>query len=68
MNQSFSPRLYVQIDAADLAAKQAMVDRYATQSKKVYTDVEYLRCRAVLRGTQCDSEFAEAFDIVRWIS
>jgi LmbE family N-acetylglucosaminyl deacetylase len=68
MNQSFSPQFYVSIEAADLAAKQAMVGRYTTQNNKVYTDVEYLRCRAVLRGAQCDSEFAEAFEIVRWIS
>ena len=68
MNQSFSPLLYVPIEAEDLAAKQAMVARHATQNGKVYTDINFLRCRAVLRGAQCDSEFAEAFDVVRCIS
>jgi LmbE family N-acetylglucosaminyl deacetylase len=68
MNQSFSPQLYLPIEAADLAAKQAMVGHYSTQSSKVYTDNGYLRSRAVLRGEQCDSEFAEAFEVLRWIS
>lgn len=68
MNQSFSPLLYVPIQAADLEAKQAMVSHYATQNGKVYTDLEHVRSRAVVRGAQCDSEFAEAFEIVRWIS
>jgi len=68
MNQSFSPLMYVPISAADLEAKQAMVGRYATQSGKAYTDVEHVRSRAVVRGAQCDSQFAEAFEIVRWIS
>jgi LmbE family N-acetylglucosaminyl deacetylase len=68
MDQAFSARLYVPIEEADLEAKRSMVAHYATQAGRVYTDHGYLRSRAILRGSQCGSKFAEAFDVLRWIS
>jgi LmbE family N-acetylglucosaminyl deacetylase len=67
VTESFRPSLYVRLSEAHLAAKRAMVERYVTQEKKIYTDFRYLQGRALLRGAECDAPYAEAFEVLRWM-
>jgi hypothetical protein len=66
-SESFSPQLYVRLHERDLDQKSTMIKSYVTQSKKAYTDSRYLKSRALLRGAQCGAEFAEAFEVLRWM-
>ena len=67
IEKSFIPQLYIKLTPQDIETKREMMSKYVSQSKKIYTDFEYLRSRATLRGAQCNSEYAEAFEIERWM-
>ena len=43
-----------------------MLESNNTFSLDYYRSVELLRHMAALRGSQSDSEYAEAFQIIRW--
>ena len=58
---------YVKIKHAHLNRKIAAIQCYQSQFHRSYMDADYLTSLARVRGNECGVEFAEAFEIVRWI-
>ena len=58
---------YVKIERAHLNRKIAAIQCYKSQVVRSYMDADYLTSLASVRGNECGSEFAEAFEAVRWI-
>ncbi len=66
-NLSFSTDYFCVISEDDLNKKIAALGAYKTQAGKNYMKPEFIRSMAVIRGTQINEGYAEAFEAIRWI-
>lgn len=66
-NLSFSTDYFCVISEDDLNKKIAALGAYKTQAGKNYMKPEFIRSMAVIRGTQINEGYAEAFEVIRWI-
>ena len=56
---------YVRLERIDVKLAHAAL--YASQAGKPYMDPRYIEGLARMRGLQCGAEFAEAFEVIRWM-
>jgi LmbE family N-acetylglucosaminyl deacetylase len=65
---AFDTQLFVTLDSRHMARKSAILKNYRSQlvKAKAYFSEEFVYGLARVRGLQCDSEYAEAFEVVRW--
>jgi LmbE family N-acetylglucosaminyl deacetylase len=66
-NLQFSTNFYCMLKLDDLAKKQQALDCYKSQVEKKYMDVNFTESLARVRGLQAGGEYAEAFQVYRWI-
>ncbi len=66
-NLSFETDCFIKITQAQLDRKIAALKCYKTQEGKAYMDPKFITSLATVRGTQIGSEYAEAFELIRWI-
>ena len=66
-NLSFSPACFVTIEPQHLEAKCQAVAAYESQAHRPYTNPDFIRSLATVRGVQAGVPLAEAFEVVRWI-
>ncbi len=50
-----------------LDVKLAHAALYTSQAHKPYMDPRYIEGLSRMRGVQCGAEFAEAFEVIRWV-
>lgn len=67
-NYSFRTNFFMKLSAADLARKMAALKEYRSQANRNYMQDEFIRSLATVRGVQCNSDYAEAFEIYKLIS
>ena len=65
---TFSNDYFIKVNKEDLEAKWAAIQEYESQSFRQYRDREFIVGLARVRGSQVNAEFAEAFELIRWIS
>ncbi len=58
---------FVKLDRPHLDAKMNAIGEYRSQNFRDYKENDYFYCLAKTRGMQAGSEFAEAFEMIRWI-
>ena len=65
----FNTQMFVKIDQRHLDQKIELLKKYHSQLElgRAYFSEEYIRGWARMRGVQVRSEFAEAFEVIRWI-
>ena len=65
----FNTQLFVKIDERHVNKKIQLLKKYDSQIRldRTYFSEEYIRGWAKMRGVQVKAEFAEAFEVVRWI-
>lgn len=61
----FSPNLYISLSTEDMKKKLAALKCYQTQYRRTYFKPKVFRALARFRGSQINSEFAEAYEIMR---
>ena len=68
-NLVFAPQLLVRLTDEHMAAKWEAMCMYASQFalKRGYFSRELIFGWARMRGVGCNSEYAEAFEVIRWI-
>ena len=66
-NLSFETDCFIEITADELDRKIAALGAYKTQEGKNYMSPEFIRSLAVVRGTQIGVQYAETFEVIRWI-
>lgn len=66
-NLSFSSDYFCLLSNEDLDKKIAALNAYKTQAGKNYMNPEFIRSMAIIRGTQISEQFAEAFEVIRWV-
>src|SRR5688572_20812457 len=64
----FKPGVFFRLTAAELQVKIEALKAYQSQQHRKYMNEDLFRSLARVRGIQCDSEFAEAFEVYRIIS
>jgi LmbE family N-acetylglucosaminyl deacetylase len=66
---TFNTQLFVKVKERHIAKKIELLKRYKSQIAldRPYFQEDYIRGWAKMRGVQVKSEFAEAFEVVRWI-
>jgi LmbE family N-acetylglucosaminyl deacetylase len=62
-----SNRCYVTLTQEDVDAKIAHANFYQSQQGEAYMSADYLASLARVRGVQAETEFAEAFEVIRWV-
>jgi LmbE family N-acetylglucosaminyl deacetylase len=67
-NFHFHTNFFIRLTEDDLNKKVEALHAYASQSERVYMHEDFTRSLAKVRGVQCDSRYAEAFEIYRWIA
>ncbi len=66
-NLSFATDYFCVLSEEDIKKKINALAAYKTQEGKSYMSSDFIRSMAVVRGTQINTSFAEAFEVIRWI-
>lgn len=66
---SFNTQLFMRLEHRHIMKKWEMLKNYRSQIQKgrVYFTKEFIYGLANVRGVQCNSKYAEAFEVVRWM-
>lgn len=66
---TFDTQLFIKLQRLHLEKKCEVLQRYKSQlmNEKSYFSEEYIYGLARTRGVQCNAEYAEAFEVVRWM-
>ena len=66
-NFGFTSFMYVRLDQQHLDTKISALDFYETQKHRSYSNVDFVMSLAKIRGIQIQKEFAESFELIRFI-
>lgn len=66
-NFNFNTACFVSLEDSHLEAKLAALSLYESQKHRPYADEEFIRGLAKTRGVQSGNNWAETFEIIRWM-
>ncbi len=66
-NINFSTQLFIKLDKRHIEVKLAALREYASQKDKPYANENFIRSLAHTRGVSIDTDYAEAFEVVRGV-
>ena len=66
-NLNFSQQAYVRLDERHIEKKVEALQCYASQGHRNYLNEDYIRNVALTRGINIGCDFAEVFEVYRWI-
>ncbi len=66
-NISFNTQAFIRLDKHHVEKKVYALDAYNSQKKRSYLNSEFIYSLAKTRGVQINAEYAEAFEVIRWI-
>jgi LmbE family N-acetylglucosaminyl deacetylase len=66
-NIIFKTQSFIKVEEKHLQKKIRALKSYKSQSHRPYATEDFIRSLAVTRGTQINTKFAEAFEVIRWI-
>jgi len=64
----FQPNLYIKVSAENVRAKVEALMQYKSQFDRYYFNPDIIRSFLFMRGSQCANQFAEAFEVLRWVA
>jgi N-acetylglucosamine malate deacetylase 1 len=66
-NLTFETSSFVLLQERHIQKKTEALGKYKSQAKRPYSNEEFIRSLARTRGVQINAQFAETFEVVRWI-
>lgn len=66
-NITFTTSSFVHLSEEQVVVKINALREYQSQAHRPYSDEDFIRSMARIRGVQIGTQYAEAFDIIRWI-
>lgn len=66
-NLTFNTSAFVHLSETDLKLKIAALKQYESQMHRSYANEDFIHSWARMRGVQIGAQYAETFDIIRWI-
>jgi N-acetylglucosamine malate deacetylase 1 len=66
--RGFNPNYFVRLDKRHKEQKQQMLACYESQAGRSYFNKEFITSNLIFRGMQINYKYAEAFELITWIS
>jgi len=66
-NITFHTQAFIKLDVEHIDRKVDALKAYESQSHRNYATEQFVRSLALTRGVQIGAEFAEAFEVIRWV-
>ncbi|MCH2230924.1 MAG: PIG-L family deacetylase [Crocinitomicaceae bacterium] len=66
-NITFTTSSFIHLSEENVRTKVKALNEYQSQAHRPYSDEDFIRSMARLRGVQIGTTYAEAFSVVRWI-
>lgn len=66
-NLSFDTTCFVKLEEKNIEAKFNALQSYKSQAGRKYMSKEFIYAHALTRGVQASCNYAEAFEVLRWI-
>jgi N-acetylglucosamine malate deacetylase 1 len=66
-NMSILTQCFITVSETNLQRKIAALDCYNSQKNRNYASELFIRSLAITRGTQIGTQYAEVFEVIRWI-
>jgi LmbE family N-acetylglucosaminyl deacetylase len=66
-NITFQSLAFISINRDHIQKKIAALQCYETQKHRSYLNPDFIKGLAHTRGTQIEEEFAEAFEVIKWV-
>ena len=66
-NMNFATQCFITLEERHLNLKVKALGRYNSQKGKSYASEDFIRSLARTRGTQVGVNYAEVFEVIRWI-
>jgi LmbE family N-acetylglucosaminyl deacetylase len=66
-NLSFQTECFMRLKERHIERKIEALSEYRSQANKAYVSPEFIRSLARTRGVQIGADFAECFEVVRWV-
>ena len=66
-NISFENSAFIELEEAEIDRKIESLASYKSQTFRPYAAPEYIKGLARVRGVQCNAQFAEAFEAIRFV-
>jgi len=66
-NLSFTTNLFVTLKEKHVSRKMEALKCYRSQFGRIYATADFVRGLARVRGTQIGVEYAEVFEVIRWV-
>ncbi len=66
-NLGFNTDCFITVEEKHVLKKTKALEAYKTQEGRAYMDPDFIRSLAKVRGTQIGVDYAEAFELIRWI-
>lgn len=66
-NLSFNTTCFIHLEKSDLENKIQALSEYKSQNHRVYMSDDFIYSLAKVRGVQVGKEFAEVFEVIRWM-
>ena len=68
-HMTFDTQLFIRLNKQHIAKKCEILRNYQSQwlKERAYFSEEFVYGLAKVRGVQCNSEYAEAFEVIRWM-
>ena len=66
-NIEFKTECFVRLDQRHVDSKIKAIQKYESQKDRIYMNRDYLRSHLRMRGVQIGVEYAECFEVIRWV-
>ena len=66
-NVSFNTRCFIKLSEQQIEKKVEALNAYKSQMHRTYLNETFIRSLATIRGVQINAQFAEAFEVIRWV-
>jgi len=66
-NMNFATQGFITCEERHIETKLKALDCYNSQKAKSYASEKFIRSLAINRGIQIGQEYAEAFEVIRWV-
>ena len=64
---SFNSTLFIKLEIDHIKKKISSINKYKSQKNRFYTSRKLINGQANYRGLQISRDYAEAFEVIRWI-
>lgn len=66
-NLHFNSNMYIKLQREDVERKMDSISCYKSQLHRPYSNLDFILHHAMIRGSQVGVDYAETFELIRWV-